>query len=74
MGTLRATKWVVLKNQIKNTVRREELKVPDIVRFVRCKCKQWSDHMNRMEDHRWVKSAKDEKPNAKSLSSVFSTS
>lgn len=65
MKTLRTIKGVSLRDQIRSTAIREDLKIQDVVRFTRARRRYWRDHVDRMTDDQWAKWAKNEKPNSK---------
>ncbi|GJQ75004.1 hypothetical protein Trydic_g9625 [Trypoxylus dichotomus] len=62
MKTLRTTKRVSLRDQMRSKLIREDLEIQDIV-FTSARRRFYRDHVDRMTEGRWAKSAKDEKPN-----------
>lgn len=50
--TIRTIKKVTLRDQLRTTAIREELKLQDVVRFVRSRCRYWRDYVNRINENR----------------------
>ncbi|XP_045477896.1 uncharacterized protein LOC123683044 [Harmonia axyridis] len=65
MRILRTIEGVTLRDQIRSSVIRDELKVQDVVRFVRSRRRNWRDHVDRMGTDRLAKWAKNERPNTR---------
>ncbi|XP_060525280.1 uncharacterized protein LOC132701416 [Cylas formicarius] len=63
MKTLRSITGKMPRHRIRSNEIRRMCDVPDIVRWARTRRRAWRDHVNRMEDDRLAKIAKEERPN-----------
>ncbi|XP_055378925.1 uncharacterized protein LOC129610383 [Condylostylus longicornis] len=67
MKTLRKICDKTLRDQIKSAEIRKSCKIPDIVRWVRGRRRDWRDHVERMDNNRLAKIAYTEKPYSQRL-------
>ncbi|XP_056641765.1 uncharacterized protein LOC130448413 [Diorhabda sublineata] len=63
MKTLRSITGKTLRDRIRSNEIRRMCDVPDIVRWARTRRRAWRDHVNRMNNDRLAKIAKEERPN-----------
>lgn len=65
MWTLRAITGHTLRDRVLSTAIREACDVPDIVRWMRQRRREWNDHVSRMGEERMARIARDGKPSSR---------